>query len=100
MSANIEKSITTNTSTFINTTVGQGASLSFSGAGAGSFTIKKALNDGTLMDVTDDTGAAVVITVMPTTINLWVGSGTDLHVTSSGISGTLVVTSNPLKSDK
>ena len=100
MSANIEVSITTNTNTLINTTVGQGASLGFFNASAGSFAIKKALNDGTLVAITDENGVELSITAIPTTVNLFVGSGTDIYITSTGISGTLIVTSNPLKSDK
>ena len=100
MARDILVSITTNVSTFITTTEGQGVSLSLSGAGAGTFTMQKKLPNGTTISVTDDAGAAIVITTMPTTINLWLGAGCDLYVLSAGISGTLVVTANILKSDK
>ena len=98
MANDILKTITTNTDTFISTTIGQGASLSFSGASAGTATIQKMLPDGTLMDMTDDLGAATIISVFPSLINVWVGAGCDISIKTLSLGGTLTVTSLPLKS--
>jgi len=89
--------ITTNTTTKIVTTKGQGASLSLSGA-VGTFTFRKELPNGDLIDITDDAGNAIAITVLPTTINLWVGSGCVIHLLSAGMTGRLIVTALPLTS--
>lgn len=94
----ISISITTNVATKIVTTKGQGASFSLSGASAGTFTFQKELKDGSLINITDDAGNAIVISVLPTTINLWVGDGAVVHVLPAGIAGTLVVTATPLTS--
>jgi len=99
MSSNIEKTITTNTTTFITTTIGQGVSLGFTGATSGNGAVKKLLNDGTTMDVTDDAGTALVVDLSADlTVNAWVGFGTDISIVTTSLVGTLVVTANPLKS--
>lgn len=87
--------ITTNTTTLILTTSGQGVSLSLSGA-VGTFTLQKELPDGRVINFTDDAGTAVVITTIPTTINLWCGAGCKVHVLSAGMTGQLIVTALPL----
>ncbi len=98
MAANIEEVITTNTTTFIQTTIGQGASLGFFGATSGTALVKKLLNDGTAKSVTDSLQAPLSITLgTDATINVFVGSGTDLSITTTSLVGTLTVTSNPLK---
>ena len=98
MAHNIEKTITTNTTTFIQTTIGQGASLSFSGATSGNAALKKLLNDGTAMDLTDDAGTPIIVTLgSDLLLNVWVGAGTDISVVTTSLVGTLIVTSNPLK---
>ena len=98
MAKDIVKTITTNTDTFLNTTVGQGASLSFSGATGGTATIQKKLPDDTLIDITDDVGTATIVSVFPSLVNVWVGAGCDLSIKTESLTGTLLVTSLPLKS--
>jgi len=90
--------ITGNTDTFIATTIGQGSSMSFSGQSAGTATVQKRLPNGTNIDITDENGAPLVISVFPTTVNVWVGAGCDISIKTESIAGTLLVTMLPLKS--
>ena len=90
--------ITTNTDTFIATTIGQGSSISLSGQTAGTATVQKRLPNGTNIDITDENGAPLVISVFPTTVNIWVGAGCDISVKTESISGTLLFTMLPIKS--
>ena len=97
MAKDIVVIITTNTTTdIVSDTRGEGVSLSFSGATSGTITIQKKLPDGTFIDVTDDAGAASVVTVFPTTINARVGRGADVAVKTALLVGTLTVTALPL----
>lgn len=90
--------ITSNTDTFIATTIGQGTSMSFSGQTGGTATVQKRLPNGTNIDVTDLAGVPLIISVFPTTANIWTGAGCDISIKTESISGTLLVTMLPLKS--
>lgn len=82
---------------FLDTTRSNCLSLSFSGATGGSVNVLKKIPDGELINITDDSGVPLAISIFPTTTNIEVGLGCEVFIQGNAIVGTLVVTALPIQ---
>lgn len=76
----------------------QGWSVQVRGPSAGTVTFIERSTSGIDSLVTDDSGVTISITIFPTSVNLWVGTGAEILVVTESLVGRLSVLFKPLRS--